>query len=440
MRLTRVARVGAIVALLSMATTACVSESGAGANGEAGGNDNTSDSIEIMYGFTGPGSDKFQASLADFAETEGIDIQFSPTPDFNSLINTRVQGNDLPDIAIFPQPGVMASIASTGALADLSEVVDMADLEENVVSGALAAGAVEGTQYAVPLMINVKSVVFYPKPAWESAGYEAPATLDELDTLTKDIAATGTTPWCLGLESGAATGWPATDWLENLLLAQQGVATYDQWVQHEIPFDDPVVIEAAGTMEELLLTEGHVNGGRSAIAANNFATAANPMFEEAPGCFMYRQGNFVAEEGGFPAEVVSDLDTRVGIFPMPGLTPEDKPVLGGGDLAALFSGDNEAAQKVLQFITADGFGDEWAQQSGFISPRSDFDPANYPNEVTAQIAQLAYDSTAFVFDGSDQMPGAVGSGSFWREMTAWVSGTQELPATLANIEASWPAS
>ena len=438
MNFTRAAKAATAVGIIGLGTTGCLADSGTDTGG--GGSTNTSDSIEIMYGFTGPGSDKFQAALADYAESEGITIEFSPTPDFNSLVNTRVQGNDLPDIAIFPQPGIMASIASTGKLADLSEVLDMDDLNENVVPGALAAGAVDGTQYAVPLMINVKSIVFHPKQAWEAAGYEAPQTLDELMTLTTDIAATGTTPWCLGLESGAATGWPATDWIENLLLAQQGAETYDAWVRHEIPFDDAVVDEAAATMEQLLLTDGHVNGGRAAIAASNFGTAANPMFDETPGCMMYRQGNFVAEAGGFPEDVVAELDERVGIFPMPGTTPEDKPVLGGGDLAALFSADNESAQKVLAFMTAEGFGEEWAQQTGFISPRKDFDLSSYPNELTAQVAQIAYDSTAFVFDGSDQMPGAVGSGSFWREMTAWVSGSQDRQTTLANIEASWPAS
>jgi alpha-glucoside transport system substrate-binding protein len=415
----------------------CLSESPA--PGSGGANSNTSNEIEIMYGFTDTSSDQFQAELADFAKAQGITIKFSPTPDFNSLINTRVQGNQLPDIAIFPQPGVMAQIAGSGALADLGPVLP-ADVAENMVPGAYAAGKVDGVQYAVPMSMNVKSIVFYPKSAFESS-YTAPETFDDLVALTDRIRATGTTPWCFGIESASATGWPATDWIENLVLIDQGTDGYNRWVRHDVPFNDPSVVKAADRFSQLLLTEGNVNGGRSAIAGNNFATAANPMFDPQPGCFMYRQGNFVARDGGFPDAVLADIDNKVGVFPMPGLTATDKPVLGGGDLAALFSADNEAARKVMQFMTAKQFGSvSWAAQNGFISPRTDFDVSRYPNELTRQMAQVAYDSTEFVFDGSDQMPGVVGSGSFWREMTAWISGQTDESTALSNIEASWPTS
>lgn len=438
MRVRRTA--GALLAAGAVCTLAagCLSE--APSPGGGGANTNTSNEIEIMYGFTDASSDQFQAELADFAAAEGITITFSPTPDFNSLINTRVQGNQLPDIAIFPQPGIMAQIARSGALADLGPVLP-ADVAENMVGGAYEAGAVDGVQYAVPMSMNVKSIVFYPKGPFEGAGYAVPTTYDELVALTDQIRGTGTTPWCFGIESASATGWPATDWIENLVLIDQGSTGYNAWVRHEIPFNDPTVVTAADRFSSLLLTDGNVNGGRAAIAGNNFATAANPMFDPQPGCFMYRQGNFVARDGGFPDAVLADLDNRVGVFPMPGLTAEDKPVLGGGDLAALFSADNEAARKVIAFITSAEFGSvSWAAEDGFLSPRTDFDVSLYPNELARQIAQTAYDSTEFVFDGSDQMPGSVGSGTFWREMTAWISGQTDEQTALSNIEASWPTS
>jgi alpha-glucoside transport system substrate-binding protein len=429
---TATATLGAVAVL----TTGCLSEGGGGGGGGGG---NTSNTIEVMYAFSGGQEEGFQAEVQAWADENDVEVNFSQTGNFNQLINTRVQGNDAPDVALFPQPGIMTDMAGRDLLADLSDVVDQGDLD-NMVQGVVETGQVDDTQYAVPMSINVKSIVFYPKEAFEAAGYQAPETYDDLVALTDEIQGTGTTPWCFGIESEAATGWPATDWVENLMVINNGADAYNEWVAHDIPFDDPQVEEVLTQMEELLLAEGRTNGGRQSIASNNFNTAANPMFDEPPGCFMYRQGNFVAQEGGFPDEVLADLDNRVGVFAMPGQSAEDRPVLGGGDLAGIFSKDNEAAEGLVQFLASSDFGTlEYGASGNWISPRTDFDVSLYPNETWRTIANAAYESTDFVFDGSDQMPGEVGSGSFWREMTAWISGGQDIPITLENIESSWPA-
>ncbi|NAZ82464.1 extracellular solute-binding protein [Kineococcus sp. R8] len=423
------------VGLISVLATGCLSEPGGSGSGGGGDDDDT---VEIMYGFTDSSSGLFQAEINKFAEAQGINVKFSPTPDFNTVITTRISGNNKPDIAIFPQPGIMADFARSGDLTDLGTVVDPASVSA-MVPGIVDAGKVDGKQFAVPMSLNIKSIVFYPKQEFTAAGYQVPDTLDGLIALTDQIKATGTTPWCFGIEAGPGTGWPATDWIENLMLIQNGPEVYQQWVNHEIPFNAPQVVAAADTMNQLLLTDGNVNGGRASIASNNFATAANPMFDTPPGCFMYRQGNFVARSGGFPDNVLADIDNRLGVFPMPGETAADKPVLGGGDLAGVFN-NTEDSKKIMDYMASTDFGADWAKQEGFLSPRTDFDPANYPNELTRELAKFAYESTAFVFDGSDQMPGEVGSGSFWAQMVAWISGSEDAKTALDNIEASWPAS
>jgi alpha-glucoside transport system substrate-binding protein len=429
---TAAAALGAVAVL----TAGCLSEEGGGGGG---GSSNTSNTIEVMYAFSGGQEEGFQAEVEAWAAENDVNVEFSQTGNFNQLINTRVQGNDAPDVALFPQPGIMKDMAAQDLLADLSEVVDEGELEQHV-QGVLETGQVDGTQYAVPMSINVKSIVFYPKGPFEAAGYEIPETYDDLVALSDEIAGTGTTPWCFGIESEAATGWPATDWVENLYVINNGAEAYNDWVNHETPFNDPSVVETLEQMEALLLEDGMTNGGRQSVASNNFNTAANPMFDEPPGCFFYRQGNFVAQEGGFPEEVLADLDNTVGVFAMPGQSAEDKPVLGGGDLAGIFSKDNESAQKLVQFLASADFGTtEYAGSGNWISPRTDFDVSLYPNETWRTIADIAYQSTDFVFDGSDQMPGEVGSGSFWREMTAWISGGQDVKTTVDNIESSWPA-
>ena len=435
MRTRSAVRAAGIAVAVAALTTGCLSSGGGG-----GGSKNTSSSIEIMYGFTGNQSDDFQAVIKDWASKNGVTLKLSPSSDFNSLINTRVQANQLPDIAIFPQPGIMRTIAATGKLSDLSKTLNMSDLQSAYLPGALKAGQDDkGTQYAVLMSANVKSIVYYPKQAAQKAGLtQPPASYAQLQQLTNAIAGTGTTPWCFGIENGSATGWPATDWVETLMLDDYGSSVYNQWVQHKIPFNDPKVLAVLQQIQTLVLD--HVNGGQKSVASNNFGTAGNPMFDNPPGCYMYRQGNFLTQKGFFPDNVVANLDSMVGVFPMPGTDPSAKPVEGGGDLAGLFSANNDAAKKTMEYLVSKDFQNAMAKKSWYLAPRKDVDLANYPSDMSRNFATIQNQSTDWVFDGSDQMPGAVGSGSFWKEMTSWIAGQEDAKTALDNIEKSWPTS
>ena len=182
----------------------------------------------------------------------------------------------------------------------------------------LDAGEVDGKFYGVPVSMNVKSLVFYPKQAWAAKGYQVPKTQQELIDLTNKIKADGTTPWCMGMESQSATGWVATDWIEANLLEEAGPDTYDKWVNHQIPFNDPAVKKAAQDFESLVLADGNVLGGRKQTVSTAFATSANPMFDNPPKCFLHRQGNFITQAGFFPTKVVANIDNQVGVFQLPG--------------------------------------------------------------------------------------------------------------------------
>jgi alpha-glucoside transport system substrate-binding protein len=416
-------------------TASCLAEDG----GDGGGTQATGDkNVEVVFGFGGAQSAGFQQALKQFEQSSGIKIKFTEaSQSFDTLIRTRVRANNLPDIALFPQPGILKDFVAQNKMTDLSTQLDVGKLQEDLVPGVLDAGKVGDKFYGVPISMNVKSLVFYPKKAFEAKGYEVPKTQDELTALTNRIKADGTPPWCFGIESSAATGWPATDWLEEYVLRIGGPEKYDQWVRHEIPFNDPVVKQAAEAMEKLVLAEGNVLGGRKGVASTAFATAANPMFGNPPRCFLHRQGNFITQSGFFPAQIVQNLDAEVGVFYFPGQSEDDQPVLGGGDLAAVFSGKDDDTKQLMEFMTGADF-PGWSEQGGFLSPRKDYDLNKYKSEVTRQIAEIGYKATVFRFDGSDQMPGAVGSGTFWKGMVAWISGQKDLDTSLNDIEQSWP--
>jgi alpha-glucoside transport system substrate-binding protein len=423
-----------VAAGTALLVTGCLSEGGDDSGG--GGGDGA---VEIIGAIGATNAEGLQAEVARIAEETGIDVTYNTLPDFDTVIQSRVRGNNAPDIALFPQPGVLFDLAAGGDVQALDDVVDVDSIAENLIPGVGEVGVSpeDGNTYGIPVSINVKSVVWTPISFADQ--YEVPASHQELVTLSEEIAGSGTPPWCFAFEAQQATGWYVTDWIEEYVLRIGGPEYYDQWVRHEVPFNDDTVVQAAEAFEELVLAEGHAVLDRPAMAATRWEDAMQPLVAEPPGCYMARQGNFII--GFWPTEVQQAAQDYVDTFLLP---PYDggfdgQPVLGGGDLAAAFN-DDENTKTVLEALYTSDFGAVWAGSEGseFLSPYPDFDGSAYSNEVTAEIANLITEADAFRFDGSDQMPGQVGAGTFWTEMTAWVSGQTDLETALQNIEDSWP--
>jgi alpha-glucoside transport system substrate-binding protein len=422
-----------LVAVTALAAAAALTSCGSG--GDSGKDDK---SVTIWSSMDPPVKEGLEKTLTKEAKAKGITIKWSTVENINQTIMQKIQANDTPDIAFIPQPGVVGDVVKRGDPTPLDDVLDMDALKNNMTPGTLEAGTFEGKLYGLLTSMNIKSLVFYPKKAWAKAGYEPPKTLDELNTLTEKIKSDGNTPWCMGIEDGASTGWAATDWFEDLVMRYGGPEEYKKWVKHETKFDSDVVKEAAAEFEKLLFTDGNVLGGRKAIPSTNFGTAGNPMFDTDPKCWMYKQGTFIT--GFFPKKVLDNIDDEVGVFGLPPVEEGgENPVLGGGDLGMMLD-DSASTKSVMKMLSQTDIGSEAAKTSSFISPHKDFDLANYQDDVTRQAAKVAYDSSEFLFDGSDQMPGEVGAGSFWKEMVAWISGQQSLDQTLTNIDDSWPSS
>lgn len=429
-------KVLAAVAAAGLLTTGCLSQS---KPAETSTEVTAKETVQVMYAFSGEQSTAFQADLNAWASANGVKLDFIQSDSFEEMIQTKVASGSMPDIAIFPQPGILQAQAKRGMLAELGTQIDLDKLEADIVPGFLDAATVDGVVYGAPMAMNGKSFYWYNKPAFEAAGYTVPKTHDELLALVEKIKADGRTPFCFGLGSGSATGWPATDWIEDYVLQTQGTEVYDKWVKGEIKFDSPEIRESFAVYTQLLLTEGNVYGGAQAAASNAFAQALNPMFDAEPKCWLGKQGNFITQKGFFPDEVFTQLDQTVGMFTTPSMKG-DTPILGGGDLAAAFTKNDTNVKKVMAFMTTDpAFGDAQVGTGAWLSPLNSFDKAKYPNKVLADVVTAIQEASVFRFDGSDQMPGAVGSGSFWKGMVSYTSGNSDLDSTLKTIDAAWPA-
>ena len=432
----RMRKAGLAVSITAMGllVSGCLGGGSGGSGGSSGGDD----TVTIWTSMDQPVVDGFEKSLGEKADEAGITVKWQRVTGIDKLIMTKLNASDKPDIAVVPQPGVVANMVKRGGAKPLDDVVDMGTLEDSMLPGIVDAGTVDDKYYGLQINANVKSLVFYPKKAWEKAGYPIPESLDDLSKLTDQIKSDGNTPWCLGIGSEGSNGWPATDWIEDLVARFGGQETYDKWITGEVKFASPEVKESAEWFEDNVLAEGNVPGGRRGVASTDFGAAGNPMFQAKPGCWMLKQGTFIT--GFFPKNVQQNLDEEVGVFAFPPAeSGGENYVVGGGDLATMLS-DDENTQEVMKMLAETDTGAEAAKTGAFISPHQDFDPAGYPNEIMKTAYSTATEASAFLFDGSDQMPGEVGAGTFWSEMTAWVSGDTDLDTALKNIDDSWPAS
>jgi alpha-glucoside transport system substrate-binding protein len=380
--------------------------------------------------------------LQQFGEENGIEINFSGDADFEANINTQVEGGNPPDIAIFPQPGKLADFARAGSIVPLSDEVTAA-VTENWSEDYSNYANVDGVQYGVPVKTDLKSLVWYQPARFEAAGYEVPETMDEFLALIEQIKEDGgPKPLCVGIESGNATGWTFTDWTEEMVLRMHGGDVYDQWVTHEIPFNDPKIVEAMQAVLDIW-SEDNVFASGGNIAATNFGENAQPLVDGQ--CLMHRQASFFS--GFFPdATAFADgSEGAIDVFYFPDING-DRPVLTAGTFAAAFNEDPDT-MKVLAYMATPEYAElRQAKQteelegglSGFLSAAMGQDPSVY-QPLEQGFLEILNESELSRFDASDLMPADVGSGTFWTQGTSAVNGDVTAQQAADAIEASWPA-
>ena len=420
----------AVVLLVALLAAACQPGGGGGVEGKV---------VTMSGPFTDNDAVKFDESIKAFEEETGIDIQYEGSKEFEASIAIAIEGGDPPDIVDFPQPGLLANFVEKGFVVDLNTFMERDELLKNYNESWLDMATMEGPDGDIMAgvwgRVNGKSLVWYPKKAFDEAGYTVPTTWEELITLSDQIVSDGDAPWCVGIESGAATGWAATDWMEEIMLRTTSLENYDKWVTGDLKFASPEVKNAAEVMGTIWFTEGYVYGGSEAIATISFGDAPKPMFDDPPKCWLHKQGNFITSF--FPEGLEAGVDYD--FFYLPGIEAEyGDPVLVAGDIYAMFN-DRPEVRMVMEHFTTGASVEGWVRSGGAISPHKDSSLDWYTNDVDRGVAEIILNASSVRFDGSDLMPGAVGAGSFWKGMTSYVSGSIDLDTALEEIDASWPS-
>jgi len=434
-----------LAAVLVLVAAACKADEGDNGGGGGGGGGESEDTGKVtVLNALEPEENQVLQSIADAQINNEADyqVEFEQSSDFEQQVQIRSQGGTL-DVILLPQPGAVATQAATGRAVSLEDMgFDIDELTATFGEYFMGLGEYEGEHYGIPTNINLKSMIWYPKDDFDEAGYEVPETWDDLMALTDQIKADGGTPWCVGFESGGATGWPATDWMEDIMLATAGTDVFTQWIHHEIPFTDPAVVHAGELFGDVMFGDGNVLGGADQTPNVAFGDAPAPMFENPPGCWLHRQASFITAFFPEDAEAGVDYDW----FPFPSI--DQQGTLFAGELAMAFRNAPEVKDFLTRFMSEDvqcAMGSE--PGSSRISPNVNVGPDCYPNPILGQASEVLTQALAGEggiqpgFDASDQMPPEVGQGSFWTGMVQYMQGGPDsLEGILQDIDDSWPSS
>ncbi len=358
--------------------------------------------LEISGPWTGPEEENFRKVIDEFEKRTGAKVNYLSTGDNTAtVLGTKIEGGDPPNVGFLPQVGVLHQFADKGWVKPLGAEAQ-AQLDKNFSAGWKDLGAYKDQQYGVYAKAANKSLVWYNTAAFESAGLtDPPKDWKGFIEAAQTLSDAGSP----AVSIGGQDGWTLTDWFENVYLSQAGPEKYDQLAKHEIKWTDPSVKDALTTLAELWGKDELIAGGAAGALRTEFPKSVTQTFSgETPAAMVY-EGDFVA--ANINADTKAKLGTDAKVFPFPAVGA-DSPVVSGGDVAVVLK-DDKASQALITWLASKDSAELWVNQGGVISPNKSVDMAKYKDDITRDIAQALLDAgDDFRFDMSDQAPAAFG--------------------------------
>lgn len=408
-----------------------------GGTEETGGGDTTEapdlsgQSLQVAAVWSA-GSDeqpKFEAVLDLFEQQTGASVTFISTgDDIATVLGTRIQGGDPPDVAMLPQPGLLRDLVAQSALTPIEDVAgDLVD--ENFAPIWREFGSVDGELYGVYFKVANKSTFWYRPDVFADAGVEPPEDWDGLIEVGQTISDSGVTP--LSIAGGDA--WTLTDWFENVYLRSAGPEMYDQLAAHEIPWTDPSVVEALTMLSDLWSRPNFVAPGSTTAL---FTESVARVFNDPPEAAMVYEGDFAA--GTIGAETTATLGENADFFPFPAINDSPPAVIAGGDVAVLMK-DNPAARELIRFLASPEAAEVWVERGGFTSPNLNVDTSLYPDDISRRAAEQLLEAEDLRYDLADLQPAAFGSTpaqGMWKILQDFLANPSNPEATAQQLEAA----
>jgi len=392
-------------------------------------------SVHVLAVWSGSEQASFEAVLKPFEEQTGIKVLYESTRDLDAILQTRVQAGNPPEIAAAPSPSTLTTLANAGKLVQLDNgILDMSTFNAQYAPGWISLGKINGKLYQIFSWAAVKGLIWYDPKNFAAKNYQIPDSWDSMINLQSTIKGAGTTPWCIAVESQAASGWPGSDWVKEIVLSQAGPDVYNSWWQGKTKWSDPA-IKAAWQTWGTVLGPGNANvyGGKNYILSTNFVNGGDGLFKKPPKCYMHNQASFITDNF-----VKQNAGVKAGddfkFFPLPDVNSQFAGAhVGAGDAFSMLK-DTSQARALIKYLTTPEAQAIWVKRGGKLSPNKSFDLANYPDEITKQVAQVMTGAKIFAFDAGDLMPTDMRN-QYWKAVLDFVSDQSKLDSILAKLDA-----
>jgi alpha-glucoside transport system substrate-binding protein len=393
-------------------------------------------SVKVMATWTGAEQASFMAVMKPFTDRTGISIQYEASRDQDALLTTRVAAGNPPDLAAAPSPTLLTQFAKQNKVVALNTVVDMNALQSNYSKTWLDLGMPlnDGKLYQIYSWVSLKGLIWYNPKNFQSKSYNVPKSWNDLLTLQSTIKSGGTTPWCIGLESGAASGWPGSDWVKEIVLSQSGPTVYDAWWQGKQKWSSPEIKLAWQTWGNILGPgDSNVYGGAPTMASTNFGDAPTPMFQTPPKCYMHNQASFITS---FFTSANPSLQagTDYNFFPLPDITASFAGAhVVAGDAWSMFNNTPQAKQ-MIQYLTTAEAQSIWVKRGGKISPNKQVSLNDYPDALSKSTASILVATAIGKYDAGDLMPADM-KNAYWSAVLKFAANQGQLDSILAGLDA-----
>jgi alpha-glucoside transport system substrate-binding protein len=386
--------------------------------------------VHVLAVWADAEQESFMAVLKPFTDRTGIKVQYESTRDLDALLLTRIQAGNPPEITGAPSVGTLKKLAGQGKVVALDSILDKNTMKSQYNQVWIDLGTVNGKLYQVFTWAAMKGLIWYNPKNFQAKGYTVPKTWEEFMALAAKIKADGTNPFCIALESGAASGWPGSDWHKEIVLAQSGPQAYDDWWQGKKKWSSPEIKQSWQTWGQVLAAG--VYGGPDYMVSTKFGDVGTPMFQNPPKCYMLNQASFITDffvKANPSLKPIEDFN----FFPLPTINSQYAGAsVGAGDAFTMLK-DTPQARQLIKYLTTPEAQAIWVKRGGKLSPNKNVKPDDYPDPISKAVAQALLQVKVFDFDAGDLMPSDMRN-KYWSSVLDFVRNPSKLDSILADLD------
>jgi alpha-glucoside transport system substrate-binding protein len=388
-------------------------------------------SVRVVGVWSGPEQASFEAVVKPFENQTGIKVDYTSSSDLDAILRTSVAAGNPPDVAAAPSTALLTQFVQQGKVFALNGVVDITALHENYGQSWIDLGEPlrDGRLYQVYSWAAIKGLVWYDPRMFQAKSYNVPTTWQGLLDLQDEVKAGGVTPWCMGLHSaGVDDGWPAGDWLKEIVLSQSGPDVYDRWVAGTQKWTSPEIKLAFQTFGTILgPADSNIYGGKSLALSASYKTAGDPMFTNPPKCYLQNQVSLAT------SNPVLQATTDFNFFPLPDINGKFAGShVVSGDAWSMFH-DTPQARKLIQYLTTSDAQVIWVKRGGKLSPNTKTPLDAYADPLSRESAQILINTQIARHDATDSMPPVMRAAA-WKALLDFVSNQNNLDKILAGLD------